>query len=296
MPYGQSPWEDASNALGGMGNNMNSIAMAVARMRFQQAAQQQRQALMLGQLALRQQLDNSTEARNTAQAGKANADTQMQQQKINTAGQLGDSTWSQFMPRVGDQPGAIAGMDVGAASNMARVAGLAEKSRALFGRGMDPYALHNVPEGAMAVNPFGQPVAVGAPKLQFGPPSATPMFSTGDQAGPQLAPRPLAGEHMGNVYSALVRARAEGTMAQPGERGFDKPMWDASEVALGLVQPRGTTPTNVPMGNPKQTTASGNAPAAGKNLDPNTAKQFLMKAGGDKDKARQMARDAGFSF
>ena len=36
--------------------------------------------------------------------------------------------------------------------------------------------------------------------------------------------------------------------------------------------------------------------ATGKPLDRNTAKQYLQKAGGDKNKAREMARKDGYSF
>jgi hypothetical protein len=38
------------------------------------------------------------------------------------------------------------------------------------------------------------------------------------------------------------------------------------------------------------------APAQGKQIDKNTAKDFLNKAGGDKDKARKMAKAAGYKF
>jgi len=53
---------------------------------------------------------------------------------------------------------------------------------------------------------------------------------------------------------------------------------------------------------PPISAATGNdvAPAAAaatpKKLDQGTAKQFLMQAGGDKNKARQLAREAGYVF
>ena len=42
--------------------------------------------------------------------------------------------------------------------------------------------------------------------------------------------------------------------------------------------------------------AKGAAPKTAKKLDADTARTFLQQAGGDKAKARQLAKDAGYEF
>jgi hypothetical protein len=61
-----------------------------------------------------------------------------------------------------------------------------------------------------------------------------------------------------------------------------------------FIQSTGAQPTNLLP--PVSTAAPTTAPAQGQQLDSATAQMFLQQAGGDKDKARQMARDAGYVF
>jgi hypothetical protein len=61
-------------------------------------------------------------------------------------------------------------------------------------------------------------------------------------------------------------------------------------------QKTGTVTTRSPVGATPATPAGPGVPRGTKPLDAATAAQFLQKAGGDKEKARQMARDAGFTF
>jgi hypothetical protein len=82
-----------------------------------------------------------------------------------------------------------------------------------------------------------------------------------------------------------------------------KPLPPATMILTGINQPGGAggAPAAAPTFNVQPSGAQPTAPVAppqagAKPLDPATAQQFLQQAGGDKDKARDLARAAGYTF
>jgi hypothetical protein len=173
MPYGQSAWGEAADAIGGTAQNMNQMALAIARMRYMRAEQERRAALQMGQLALRAHLDQSTMDKNQSLAKAADSRRllddirrSVDQRKAQVASQLGGQEFANRMPRPSgdieaDQFSGPGGIDEQA--GMAKVASLAEELRGLHGTPVDPYAQHNIPQGGTAVSQFQAPVE-GQPK------------------------------------------------------------------------------------------------------------------------------------
>lgn len=103
-------------------------------------------------------------------------------------------------------------------------------------------------------------------------------------------------------YDGLVKARAA------IEKGFDPftgqalPQTQLDTAKASIQEQIGKTERYMQSTFPNEwRTYAGAAPApsqapAGRQLDPATAKQILYDAGGDKNKARQMARGLGFTF
>lgn len=193
MPqYGQSPWLDAAESIGGGVQNMNGIAMQMARMKYMQAVQQQRQAIMLGQMAMKQHLNDAQIARDTsagtnslAQAGAASAREKMTREQIGSADRLGDQVWRKNMPDVSPD------INVPIPANdpsMARIAGEQARVMALHGKTVPNQAIN---PGQNLVDPQGRLVAIGQNLVKFQPPGTTP-YDASRQApvGPQSGFRP----------------------------------------------------------------------------------------------------------
>lgn len=143
---------------------------------------------------------------------------------------------------------------------------------------------YNIPEGGVRANPIEGVTDFGMPKQQrtsyrnVAPGSMVINPDTGElifQAPPKEATqgnRPL-------TQSEALRSR----MSEAGQTFKKLP----ENMRLMIDQ----VITNAP-GMRLPTTSQGEV----KQLDAETAKQFLQKAGGDKEKARQLAREAGFTF
>ncbi len=104
MPYGQSQWEDNSAAAVGGVNNFNHMRLAVARMKYSQAVQQQRMALALGQQAMREEMMKNQVDHNAVikkhyemMDARAGAGRALDQEKIKAANDLGTAGWNQQM-------------------------------------------------------------------------------------------------------------------------------------------------------------------------------------------------------
>ena len=89
------------------------------------------------------------------------------------------------------------------------------------------------------------------------------------------------GEDQGHFdYSRPLQASQPNKAAAP-----------AAAPAPGAV-PASATPSGKPQGGQPQTKAPQPKPLT----DPNVARQYLQKAGGDKNKARQLAKQDGYTF
>lgn len=118
--------------------------------------------------------------------------------------------------------------------------------------------LHNVPPGNVAVPPGGgPPVSIGLPRAQ---------------AGQDLSANTALTEWVKMLAT-------EGGYANR----TNNPIAMALEPFIRQLVTKGLG-TNAPTA------------TTGGTLDPQTAAKFLQQSGGDKDKARQMAREAGYTF
>lgn len=308
MPsYGQSPWLDASEHIGGAIGNMNQIALQMARMKYLQAAQQQRQAIMLGQMAMRQHLDESTIAKNKdagtnslAQAGAAGAREKMTMAQIGSADRLGDQVWRKNMPVTSDDPNVpIPDNDPG----MARIAGEQARMMALHGKTVPNQAIN---PGQNLVDPQGGLVAVGQNLVKFQPPGTTPYDASAQMpVGPQSGFRPstprtsdldhdlgfakLLGARLNEIGRASNPYDKNALPSNPEYQSL-QPMYSnavnrvqgrllgTNDVSQGASQPKlGVAPTT---GRPKPTRAQA-AAAVQQFKDPEAARQQLEIQGYD---------------
>ena len=119
-------------------------------------------------------------------------------------------------------------------------------------------------------------------------------------AAKALAKHPNADKTVVNHVMALESAKPP---AQKGKIEFSldgKPGINATRISTSLDDPliNSSLGTNAPAGTGTNYVSrlKEPAPAGPKVLDKTTASTFLKQAGGDKEKARQLARDAGFTF
>lgn len=184
-----SPWGQASDTAMGVNASMNQVAMGIARLRYMQGLQQQRNAIALGQLAVRQHLAEQQGAHYAAQTKESQARTALDQGKLEAAGQLEQGYRNLYRPDMSQGP------TIGNAAQitMADIAGPAARSAGL---GNEAYRLllpHNVQENAIAVNPVsGAEIARGPVQIAPGHMYQMP----GEQAviNPQQ-PRPTGNEY-----------------------------------------------------------------------------------------------------
>lgn len=122
-----------------------------------------------------------------------------------------------------------------------------------------------------------QPAAPGAAGTP--PPNGIPNLP-GNPTPPVQAPAPAG-------PPPLVPPLPQGP-GQGGAPGTPNPLWpSAPPTAAGIANP----PTSL-----TPDPGAGAAAGAPKPLDPGTAQQILQQAGGDKNKARAMARQMGYTF
>lgn len=176
MPYGQSPWEGAAQSAQGMGQSMGSVGLQLARVRYMQAMEQQRQAIAMGKMAMqhqhyekqdamRQALNDAQIAHYKAQSGQAQSGQALNAAKLQSANSLGDVAWNQNMPRPSGDIEEPLGDVQGAINTATKAQGVA-RNQALYGKagqmqvlgqntvGVDPgtgqlggMGLRNVPPG-----------------------------------------------------------------------------------------------------------------------------------------------------
>jgi hypothetical protein len=247
-----SGWQDAGAQVQGIGANMSRVALAVARQRYVQAAQQQREALAIARLAMQQQVANSTMQRNAASMDKSQMDAAMTGEKMSAANQLGMAaareTGMRGVPSVEDIASGggptLKGADMSGMVNKAMLAGASQYSRGLFGKGVDTYAMHNVPQGDVTVNPMGDVMAVGQPK-QFAPGNEKSSLAALYRSAASFvekanAPDPITGQQnkslmMTPQYTNAMRVLRTVPLLMTGEKeGGDNPKDVSTEPPGGM--------------------------------------------------------------
>lgn len=323
MPqYGQSPWADAGAGMENVGSSMARIALAqqIGRQKAQQFAQQQ--ALERAYLQMAQQKNASEVPEIDARTQVLRAQGAKEQQDVSRQGQMDDlaravagnmfqkqvpggvmnlmgggvtqSQPAQALPYGGIRNEGASPTNVGPSMQNSEVLNQGDLVRnAVELIGMNNPAqieqmMHgvNIPAGGVNVNELtGQQT--------MGQPSAAEVYSPYRQAMAQMAQdrigmqqaqgnRRLDQQDQMNLYKIqnLVASLHKGLAEVYTKAGdLDKANEELQQANAGSGD--STSNTDAPQGKP---------------LDATTAKELLRQAGGDKDKARQLATQAGYIF
>lgn len=256
-----SPYEDAANLGQGLGNAFSQIALQLPAMKLQQMQMQ----AMLKKLPYEVALETAEAEAARARAKYTGAETLLAGERMET--------------EKATRPGKVDYQKNRAATEQAH--GDLYKAQAENWRnrgvnvptgdinypsdgGAPRYGMLNVAPQHQVYAPTGQ--GSNMAQIAFNPnKTGSPSFS-GD-----VMPR--------NVFDAAAHIYQSGNAATPDEAMAMAQRMAAS--AMGTNAP----PAQIP---PPQ--------GGGKALDASTAKQFLQQAGGDKDKARALAKQAGYNF
>lgn len=315
MPqYGQSPWSEAGEGIGNLGGSMARIALAqqMGRQKAQQFAQQQ--ALEQAYLRIAQQKQQSDVPEVQARTGLLNAQTDVQKQNIGRTSQMDDLAravaQNMYLKQVpggmnqlmagGDGPDmrgpqqiaqGISPTNVGPTQQNADAMNQGDLVRnAVQLIGMNNPAqleqmMHgvNIPKGAVNVNELTGQRTEGMP--QEISPYQNAMIQLGQdrlaQQGAMGNRRMDASDQM-NLYKiqTLVSSLHKGLAEVYSKTGdLDKAQDELKQAESGTNEE--TSDADKPQGKP---------------LDATTAKEYLRQANGDKDKARQLAKSAGYNF
>lgn len=270
------------NAAANMGGSMNQAAMQIARLRYQQALQQQRQALMLGQMALRQHLEEAQAAHLNAQvgtegarAGELGAREAKTRAQVGTAENLGKAVQSYRMAPQMEGPTQGGGtLDVQQGQqSLADIGRYAAQAAALAGRGGEFAMPQTVGANQLRVDPVSGGMTAAGPAVV----SAGAKYQLPGQE-PITNPKP-ANESFGNIDAALIKALTEGNINPPPPAGStnrysptDMMLYQAATNAVG----RATAPRD-------QATQGGETAPAGKTLtarNPQTGQRIKSDDGG----------------
>jgi hypothetical protein len=236
MPYGQSPWMEASDAFSGTAQNMNHVALAMAQMKYRQALADQRQALALGRLALQGDVDKSLIGMHEASANRSKAAADIDTTRLSSANDLSDAVRRLYPVDMSQGPTKAGAMQM----TLGDIAAASERLRGLKGNPVDPFGMHNIGPNQVAVNPMtgelrGQgPTAVNLgqmvtmpggmpqlnPRIAFAPAGSTPMTQTGQPLGPQTGFAP--GKNLTDIPMDRKMAALQSIISAAG-RNFESP-------------------------------------------------------------------------
>lgn len=305
MPYGQSPWIDAGNSAQEVGSSLTRIAMArqIGQQRAQQFAQQI--ALRAQQEAINQQRANSQGDVDVARVGNLNSTTDLNYQKFGHNDQMdtlaraiGQNIYNQKLPggvsqALSPQPAQMTMPQGGDFSSIQMQlptqggptvqAGQQVNQADLIRNVMQLIAMHNpnelgtmmmgkdIPRGAVNVN------EITGEQTQGMPPAMPAQNASMKDPVSGLTPYQV---------QQLILAKARLKDEEDSRKITDTMRENSPDYKMAIAD-------RSESGDEASADASSNG---SKQLDADTARQFLQRAGGDKDKARQMAKDAGYSF
>lgn len=317
MPqYGQSPWAEAGEGISNVGGSMARIALAqqMGRQKAQQWMQQQ--ALEQAYLRIAQQKAQVEGPEVQARTGLIDTQRQAAQQNIGRQGQMDDLArqvaGNMFQKQVpGGVPNLMGGgvtapqegqpdgasptnlgpsMQNASALNQGDLVRNATQLMAMN----DPNSLErmshgvNVPRGAINVNQLTGEQTQGMPPAQSQAYYGMTPYQT-EQIQMQrerLGMQQDLGNRRMDSYDEQNMRKTHALLSKlyEGLGELDKAKEEADLAGSG--------------GNEEKSDGSkqDDIQGVGKPLDPTTAKQFLYQAGGDKDAARKLAKQAGYSF
>ena len=112
---------------------------------------------------------------------------------------------------------------------------------------------------------------------------------------PSLTEQPETNKSRIDASRAMIKTALQDTLAYFKGVGYQIPKNTLSFAKSVGIDPNSITPWDG-EGDPLQNTMNATTEKSGKQLDATTAQKFLQEAGGDKNKARELAKQAGYSF
>lgn len=316
MPY--SPWLDAGKAFHNAGEGLDRANIGLTRLRqaeqmfaerdrlaqMNQMMRQQLQQAQIGRIGVQNQLTqgqvdqmpgraNLTLAQIARQQAAANVDNE----RIRAAIDLG-SGYSKLYPQDPSQGPSLGNERQMTLGGIANAAG---RSAALHGNVTPLLMPHNLPHNSIAMNPISGdvtsqgPILLGKDQMYQMPgqmpvsnpspfmnvPAGATVMDTQSRQPVMTAPNnprqyQLSPNNALNFYSKAVDQQ---------NKGYD--------VDTNMLNFARTTATN---GLPATPQGPGGPVPGRKPLDPDTAKMYLQRTGGDKDAARRLALQDGYVF
>jgi hypothetical protein len=137
-----SPWQEASSSVQGLGNALNNVALGMARLRYNQAMQEQQMRQEMQEMAIRQAVANAQIQRDQAAAS-------YDQARVQSADRMRDARARMIPPTSGAPTVQNAEID-----NFAQLVSEAVRSAALSGDASQLLTPHNIPANNAAVTPL----------------------------------------------------------------------------------------------------------------------------------------------
>lgn len=281
-----SPYDDAANLGQGLGSAFSQMALQLPQMRMQQMQVQAMLKKLPYEVALQ-----------AAEAQTAQARTGLYKKQGELTDKRGARVDQEMKGRQDKNPWMIGNnpQEIVAADNMQQatpVSGVLQdpaKALALILHNTQFQKGVNIPANAVNMGPDGTRTPGNVmlqPQQQAYAPSGPGggMAKIAENSNQRAGSGAFSGQVMPrNIFDVAAKIYNSGNAANP-----DEALASAKRMAAGASGTNApTTMTNMPQRDIRQ---------GGKPLDPDQAKAFLQQAGGDKEKAREMARQAGFQF
>lgn len=312
MPY--SPWLDAGKAFHNAGEGLDRANIGLTRLRqaeqmfaerdrlaqMNQMMRQQLQQAQIGRIGVQNQL---TQGQVDQLPGRANltlaeidrnrAAANLDNEKIRAAIDLG-SGYSKLYPQDLSQGPSLGNERQMTLGGIANAAG---RSAALHGNVTPLLMPHNVPHNSIAMNPISGdvtsqgPILLGKDQMYQMPgqmpvsnpspfmnvPAGATVMDTQSRQPVMTAPGRVAGQELSknNALNAYTKMLAMQDLDRPVDTNM---MNYARQVVTNK-------PPAIPSG------VSGR-----RRLDPDTAKMYVQRAGGDNNAARRLAAQDGYDF
>ena len=310
MPYGQSPWEDASDSVGNVGASLSRVAYAraIGQARANQFAQQM--AIRQAQLQIQRERLQQQGALDTAREGQADSAAGVNYQKMDRQDQMdvlaraiGQNVFQKQMPggvraAMGPMQGQGANTPIDISAEMMHPSinpqpdnaaiqggpttqGAGQLNQADLVRNvMQLIAMHNPNElGTMML---GKDISRGG--VNYNPVTGEMIMGQPPAPGRTSYVDPDTGMTPYQMQQLII------------ERARLKDEEDSRKIANTLKKNSPDYKMAIADGSESDDEGAADSQSGSKQLDAATAKDFLQKAGGNKDKARQMAKDAGYTF
>jgi len=300
---GYSPWMDAAGATQNLSNAFNNVVLGLAQLKFQKQLRDQLTQMQMFDLMSQYGVRKAQEERLNAEAAfnralvdaadRAAAAYRRPESDFLTQGPTQEAAEALRLNRIMEQVLRSAALSGDLPSLLGHNIPANSVSQNFITGEITP-GMISVGPGETMFDPRGRMLAQGVTELgprqqliqpivengvpRFNVAATNPLFATPPSAGGvtgEVRPTDIS-SMVGNVLSAINSPYAD----------TNSPVFKESAALLPVLLEEFKSRL------PKRT----NAPSGGKPLDPDTARKILQQAGGDKNKAREIARQMGYSF